>query len=228
MTADFFNNPANNSHIVEVTTNSNYAFTVNEGTDYTIYLEDALGNRVVQTFDPSFIYSTMDNSISIQGYWGSELDVVIPAAIEGLQVTRIAPNAFQPVSESTQLAKGQSTVKLNSVVIPETVTFIGNSAFYKNNLQSITLPQNLKSLEGYAFTGNKLTTVVVPAGVTSLQDGVFLGNRLTSIDIQGNIIQIGADALNGNKLTSFIVPNNVTKNRSKSFPIKSFIKGRIE
>lgn len=217
LTADFFNNPANNSHIVEVTTNSNYAFTVNEGTDYTIYLEDALGNRVVQTFDPSFIYSTMDNSISIQGYWGSELDVVIPAAIEGLQVTRIAPNAFQPVSESTQLAKGQSTVKLNSVVIPETVTFIGNSAFYKNNLQSITLPQNLKSLEGYAFTGNKLTTVVVPAGVTSLQDGVFLGNRLTSIDIQGNIIQIGADALNGNKLTSFIVPNNVTKIGARAF-----------
>ncbi|UXJ71419.1 S-layer homology domain-containing protein [Lysinibacillus fusiformis] len=134
LTADFFNNPANNSNIVDVTRYPNYTFTVDDGTDYTFYLEDLLGNRVVQTFNPSLVYTVMDNSISVQGYWGSEVDVVIPEIIEGLQVTRIAPNAFQPVSESTQLAKGQSTVKLNSVVIPETVTFIGNSAFYKNPL----------------------------------------------------------------------------------------------
>jgi len=207
----FFTSGLNNGQITDISSNTNHEFTVTEGTPYTIYVEDQTGNKTVKTFDPSFIYSTIDNSISIQGYWGSEVDIIIPETIEGLQVTRIAPNAFQPVSESTQVAQGQSTVKLNSVVIPETVTSIGNSAFYKNNLQSITLPQNLKTLEGYAFTGNKLTTVVVPAGITSLQDGVFLGNRLTSIDIQGDINEIGVDALNGNKLTSFVVPNTVTK-----------------
>lgn len=217
LTVDFFGNPSNASSITDVSKNKDYEFNVNEGTAYTLYVEDEVGNKTVQTFDPSFIYTIMDNSISVQGYWGSEVDVVIPKTIDGLQVTRIAPNAFQPVSESTQLAKGQSTVKLNSIVIPETVAFIGNSAFYKNNLQSITLPKNLKTLEGYAFTGNKLTTVEVPAGITSLQDGVFLGNRLTSIDIKGNITQIGADALNGNNLTTFIVPNNVTKIGARAF-----------
>ncbi|WDV09279.1 leucine-rich repeat protein [Lysinibacillus irui] len=211
LTTDFFTNPSNASSITDVSSKANYEFNVSEGTAYTLYVEDEYGNKTVQTFDPSFVYTTMDNNISIQGYWGSEVDVVIPHTIEGLQVTRIAPNAFQPVSESTQLAQGQSTVKLNSVVIPETVTHIGNSAFYKNNLQSITLPQNLTSLEGYAFTGNKLSNVVLPVGITSIADGVFLGNRLTSIDIQGVITQIGADALNGNKLTSFVVPDTVTK-----------------
>lgn len=208
---NYFTSGLNNGQITDITSNTNHEFTVTEGTPYTIYAEDQSGNKTVQTFDPSFVYATMDNSISIQGYWGSELDIVIPDTIEGLQVTRIAPNAFQPVSESTQVAQGQSTVKLNSVVIPETVTHIGNSAFYKNNLQYITLPQNLTSIEGYAFTGNKLTNVVLPAGITSIADGVFLGNRLTSIDIQGVITQIGTDALNGNKLTSFVVPNTVTK-----------------
>lgn len=207
----FFTSGLNNGQITDISSNTNHEFTVTEGTPYTIYVEDQTGNKTVQTFDPSFVYTTMDNTISIQGYWGSDVDVVIPDTVEGLQVTRIAPNAFQPVSESTQLAQGQSTVKLNSVVIPETVTHIGNSAFYKNNLQSITLPQNLTSLEGYAFTGNKLTNVVLPAGITSITDGVFLGNRLTSIDIQGVITQIGTDALNGNKLTSFVVPDTVTK-----------------
>lgn len=211
LTTDFFTNPSNASSITDVSSKANYEFNVSEGTAYTLYVEDEYGNKTVQTFDPSFVYTTMDNTISIQGYWGSDVDVVIPDTIEGLQVTRIAPNAFQPVSESTQLAQGQSTVKLTSVVIPETVTHIGNSAFYKNNLQSITLPKNLTSLEGYAFTGNKLSNVVLPAGITSIADGVFLGNRLTSIDIQGVITQIGADALNGNKLTSFVVPDTVTK-----------------
>ena len=211
LTADFFNNASNAGQITDVTNNANYEFTVTEGLPYTLFVEDNSGNVQVKTFDPSFVYTTMDNTISIQGYWGSEVDVVIPDTIEGLQVTRIAPNAFQPVSESTQLAQGQSTVKLNSVVIPETVTHIGNSAFYKNNLQSITLPQGLTTLEGYAFTGNKLTTVTLPVGITAIADGVFLGNRLTSIDIQGVITQIGADALNGNKLTSFVVPDTVTK-----------------
>ncbi|SPU37333.1 alpha-amylase/pullulanase [Lysinibacillus capsici] len=208
---NYFTSGLNNGQITDITSNTNHEFTVTEGTPYTIYAEDQSGNKTVQTFDPSFVYATMDNSISIQGYWGSDVDVVIPDIIEGLQVTRIAPNAFQPLSESTQLAQGQSTVKLNSVVIPETVTHIGNSAFYKNNLQSITLPQNLTLLDGYAFTGNKLTNVVLPAGITSITDGVFLGNRLTSIDIQGVITQIGTDALNGNKLTSFVVPDTVTK-----------------
>ncbi|MEV6689803.1 leucine-rich repeat protein, partial [Streptomyces sp. NPDC051130] len=141
---NYFTSGLNDSQITDITSNTNHQFTVTEGTHYTIYVEDQSGNTTVQTFDTSFIYSTMDNSISIQGYWGSEVDIEIPFTIEGLQVTRIAPNAFQPISESTQLAKGQSTVKLNSVVIPESVTYIGNSAFYKNNLQSITLPQNLK------------------------------------------------------------------------------------
>lgn len=208
---NYFTSGLNNGQITDITSNTNHEFTVTEGTPYTIYAEDQSGNKTVQTFDPSFVYATMDNSISIQGYWGSDVDVVIPDIIEGLQVTRIAPNAFQPLSESTQLAQGQSTVKLNSVVIPETVTHIGNSAFYKNNLQSITLPQNLTLLDGYAFTGNKLTNVVLPAGITSIADGVFLGNRLTSIDIQGVITQIGTDSLNGNKLTSFVVPDTVTK-----------------
>lgn len=207
----FFTSGLNNGQITDISSNTNHEFTVTEGTPYTIYVEDQTGNKTVQTFDPSFVYTTMDNTISIQGYWGSDVDVVIPNTVEGLQVTRIAPNAFQPLSESTKLAQGQSTVKLNSVVIPETVTHIGNSAFYKNNLQSITLPQNLTLLDGYAFTGNKLTNVVLPAGITSIADGVFLGNRLTSIDIQGVITQIGTDALNGNKLTSFVVPNTVTK-----------------
>ena len=56
----------------------------------------------------------------------------------------------------------------DSIIIPETVTHIGNGAFYNcNNLKTINLPNNLKSLGSAAFAScDSLESLHIPASVT--------------------------------------------------------------
>ena len=66
----------------------------------------------------SYRYRVEDDSIVIEDYCGEELDVSIPAEIEGLPVKKIAPEAF-----STHGAM------IERVEVPGSVTDIGDGAF---------------------------------------------------------------------------------------------------
>jgi hypothetical protein len=65
----------------------------------------------------AFDYTSDGSSVTITGYIGAYTDVVIPSAINGLPVTKIASRAFV------------NCTTLTSVIIPDSVTSIGSSAF---------------------------------------------------------------------------------------------------
>ena len=78
--------------------------------------------------------------------------------------------------------------KINCVVIRNSVTSIGNSAFYGcTGLTSITIPDSVTSIGGWAFfdcTG--LTSITIPDSVTSIGYGAFAYcTGLTSITVSG-------------------------------------------
>ena len=58
------------------------------------------------------------NNGTITGYAGSNTDIIIPASIRGVAVTNIGDLAFQ-------------NNNLTSVIIPDSVTYIGDGAFVK-------------------------------------------------------------------------------------------------
>jgi len=65
---------------------------------------------------------------------------------------------------------GYSGTLLQSIVIPEGVTKIGEGAFMNcRALTTVTLPSTLETMEAYAFRGcSALTTVTIPASLTSV------------------------------------------------------------
>ena len=88
-------------------------------------------------------------------------------------------------------------VLVTDLVIPDSVTSIGEYAFYYcSGLTSVTIPDSVTSIGDYAFSGcSSLTSVTIPDSVTSIGDYAFSGCRgLTSVTIPNSVTSIGASA----------------------------------
>ena len=86
------------------------------------------------------------------------------------------------------------------LIIPDSVTSIGNYAFYHcNNLTSITIPDSVTSIGNHAFFDCcGLTAVTIPNSVTSIGDDAFYGcTGLTSVTIPDSVTSIGDEAFYG-------------------------------
>ena len=126
--------------------------------------------------------------------------LVIPATIEGKTVASIAERAF------TQCL-------LTSIMIPDSVTLIGNGAFqWCLKLTSITIPDSVNSIGDSAFSGcTSLKSITIPDSVTRIGDEAFLRCRnLSSITIPNScVIGMGAFA-HCSKLTTIVLNSGNT------------------
>lgn len=107
-------------------------------------------------------------------------------------------------------ARGKSDT---SFVIPNSVTRIGEHAFYgSSRLTSITIGNSVTSIDKNAFQDClNLTSITIPDSVTSISDHAFgTCEKLTSITIGNSVTSIGKAAFtNCKKLTSITIPNCV-------------------
>ena len=98
--------------------------------------------------------------------------------------------------------------------IPDSVTSIGDSAFFKcSSLTSITIPFGVTSIGYEAFYEcSSLTSITIPNSVTSIGERAFYEcSSLTSITIPGSVTSIGYEAFYGcSGLTSITIPDGVT------------------
>src|SRR5574344_1888850 len=131
-------------------------------------------------------------------------EISIPNTISGKAVVSLADNLFEGFT-------------LRVVMIPNSVTSIGNYAFAMNPLTSVTIPDSVTSIGDDAFASNQLTSVTIPNSVKSIGDYAFYNNQLTSITIPDSVISIGAYAFSSNKLTSVTIPDSVTSIKGGAF-----------
>ncbi|WP_342471880.1 leucine-rich repeat protein [Metasolibacillus sp. FSL H7-0170] len=169
--------------------------------------------------NPFTTVKNSDDAWTITGYQGDlPTDLIIPEEIDGINVTRIGNEAFR--NGNLQSVVLPSTLEwisekafwgnqLTNIVIPDNVSYIGQFAFSDNNLQNVTWPSALESIADYVFNGNQLTNIVIPDSVTYIGYAAFAGNALTNLTISDSVQAIGGFAFQDNQLTSLIIPDNV-------------------
>ena len=130
--------------------------------------DDLLKFRLVEVVDASCFTTIINNStITITDYDKScGIDVIIPKTINGYLVTSIGDNAFQYDYQV-------DSARITSVVIPDSVTTIGNSTFALNELTSLIIPDSVTTIGNYAFYFNYLETVELGANVQTIGDHAF-------------------------------------------------------
>ena len=123
--------------------------------------------------------------------------------------------------------KGKSKIisfrnqKIKSYIIPDSVTSIGDSAFYNcRSLSNIVIPDSVTRIGEMAFSNcDSLSSIVIPSSVTSIGDWAFCHCcSLSEIVIPASVISIGKRAFFGCRSLSDIgIPDSVTSIGNSAF-----------
>ena len=114
-----------------------------------------------------------------------------------------------------------SRANFTEVVIGDSVTTIGDNAFYWcDSLTSVTIPESVTTIGNYAFSDcTSLTSITIPDSVTTIGEWAFSNcTSLTSITIPDSITTIGEWAFSDcSSLTSITIPDSVTTIGERAF-----------
>ena len=103
--------------------------------------------------------------------------------------------------------------KIESYIIPDSVTDIGDYAFSHSSLSNIVIPDSVTDIGDYAFSDcSSLTKIVIPNSVTDIGDYAFWEcSSLTNIVIPDSVTDIGNSAFEYcSSLSNIVIPNSVT------------------
>ena len=110
---------------------------------------------------------------------------------------------------------------LKSITIPNSVTKIGNWAFWQCAwLRSVTIPNSVTKIGDRTFEQcPSLTSIIIPNSVTEICETAFMDcTGLASITIPNSVTKIGRQVFKGcTGLTSITIPNSVTEIGSSAF-----------
>ncbi len=182
-----------------------------------------------------FEYEIAENQVTIMAYTGSDEHVVIPSEIEGLPVKAIGETLEEHGNVSFGVGYAFSSNKtLKSVVIPDTVEYLGvmsftgcealetvqfsanlrvigqSAFFYCRALKEVILPDSVQELENEAFLAcYALEKVRLPANLEKINDATFYACRnLSDITLPSSVREIGENAFHScNKLPSIDLSN---------------------
>lgn len=164
-----------------------------------------------------------DGTAEIVRYLGTEEKLIIPDTLDGITVTSLEPWQGDPNAEySTGVPLGafERCETLESVVIPDTITHIGENSFNRCiSLESITIPSGLTDIEGTAFDNTPwLANKRKEDPIVIVNDVLIDGKTCTgSVTVPNGVKSIAVDAFYNSRITDIIIPEGVADIRIHAF-----------
>lgn len=119
-----------------------------------------------------FDYMIVDGIEYHENFWSDQINFDNPDINHEVQLV-LKSNQPQPLPASIFIQTGAS-----SVIIPSSITSIGEYAFHDTWCYSFILPDTITSLGDYSFGGNShLTEITIPSSVTSIGDEAFYSSE---------------------------------------------------
>ncbi len=146
----------------------------------------------------------------ITGYTPNTVtSLTVPSSILGYPVTGINSGALWYMPN------------LTSVTLPDTVRYIGISAFLSDTaLTTVNLGSGVTTIDNYAFEScSSLQTITLPSSMTTINLAAFDGCRaLQSVTIPNSVTTLGSMAFDGcNALTSVTIGTGVSTIGDEAF-----------
>ena len=148
---------------------------------YCVYAEE------YETDCGTFTYSELsDGTLKITGYQNTGIVpavITIPSAINSKTVTVIGDSVFW------------NKAAREKIVIPNTVTTIGNKVFGYTRSEVIEIPDSVTSIGESAFYGSDVVSVTIPKGVKKIKTETFsYCKKLEEVKLHNEIEVIGVKA----------------------------------
>ena len=169
----------------------------------------------------------MNNGVALES-------IVIPSSIKGKTVTGLGKSSLSSSMSGMRNAKNVSipnTIKyigesafnssgITSILIPSGVEIIGDNAFSNCDLlTSVTIPGNVKEIGNYSFSYcDNLESVTISNGVELIGEYAFAGcEKLTRLSLGYGVKTIALSAFSSSRLSSVTIPSSVTSIDSWAF-----------
>ena len=169
---------------------------------------DVTGTAIEYTDESCFTFD--ESTGTITGYDADTCgtDVVIPKEIDDVTVTKIGDDTF---------SAGEHDFYLTHVIIPDSVTEIGDGAFEDSLVEQLTIPESVTKIDNYAFRGRNLAQVTIPESVTEISGMAFDGNPLSKVILPGSVTTVGYNAFEGSPLSELILMEGITSIEDGAF-----------
>lgn len=175
---------------------------------------------------------------TITGYVGNATEIVIPAVLSGMPVTKIGTSAFQN-SNVTKVTLPDSVTDIGRSAFDgceslaeinlESVVSIGESAFAKASLSNITFSEKLISIGKTAFSDGLEGDIILPDSVQSIGEGAFYHcstNEPCKIRLPENeaYTKIEKNTFAGVASNTVIIPSNITEIGEYAFYYSGYLR----
>ncbi|MBE5821134.1 MAG: leucine-rich repeat domain-containing protein [Clostridiales bacterium] len=137
-------------------------------------------------------------------------ELIVPAEYtdnEGnkVEVTEIADGAF-------------GYIDITSVIMPDTITIIGEHAFTFTYISNMRLSKNIEYIEQYAFySALNIDKLTIPNTIINVNACAFENSRIGTIQLEEGITAMWSMAFAMCNVTEIIIPSTITSINSSDF-----------